>query len=203
MDSVSKANHETQAALTKEHTFDYIAEALQTKSTSFHGGAVSKRLYMGTLKKAILALQELDKVKKALFYGVTIEMPSVASLELSCNNLNMQALSDSPHVGIDLIHGIIGKATEAGESLEALFAATIEGVPLDAVNVIEETGDGFWYDAITLAALQSNFGEAQTINIAKLRKRYPEKFTEYDATNRDLPAERKILEQKPVDTSKD
>ena len=31
-------------------------------------------------------------------------------------------------------------------------------------------------------------------NIAKLRRRYPEKFTEYDALNRNLEAERKELE---------
>ena len=36
--------------------------------------------------------------------------------------------------------------------------------------------------------------DVATKNIAKLRARYPERFSEYDALNRDLDAERKVLE---------
>jgi ribosomal protein S17E len=34
-----------------------------------------------------------------------------------------------------------------------------------------------------------------SVNVEKLAKRYPEKFTEYHAENRDLESERKILER--------
>lgn len=95
---------------------------------------------------------------------------------------------------MNVIHAIIGKATEAGELLEALSAAA-EGEAFDAVNALEEVGDGFWYDALLLRAIGSNFGEAQSVNIAKLRRRFPNAFTEFDANNRDLFEERKILEK--------
>ena len=36
--------------------------------------------------------------------------------------------------------------------------------------------------------------KARETNIAKLRARYGDKFTEFDALNRDLDVERKILE---------
>lgn len=48
------------------------------------------------------------------------------------------------------------------------------------------TPDNFYFD----------FHRDLKNNIEKLQKRYPEKFTEENALNRDLDAERKILEQK-------
>jgi NTP pyrophosphatase (non-canonical NTP hydrolase) len=39
-----------------------------------------------------------------------------------------------------------------------------------------------------------------TLNIAKLQKRYPDKFTTEAALNRDIDAERKVLEGEPKDT---
>lgn len=43
-------------------------------------------------------------------------------------------------------------------------------------------------------AIQVPVEEVRATNIAKLRKRYPEKFTEEDAVNRNLAEERKVLE---------
>lgn len=174
---------------------DYIAEAQQTKSSSFHGNMISKQQFIDILIQAITALRDLDVAKKALFYGKpNAWLSPVNENTFDCNTLDMQALSNSPHDGIDLIHGIIGKATEAGELLEALFDSAIYGKKLDAVNVREEVGDGFWYDAIILKVLGETFEGTQKVNIEKLRARFPQKFTEYDAQNRDLSHERRILE---------
>lgn len=176
-------------------TFDYIAEAQQTKSSSFHGAMVSKQQFVDVIISAIKALQDLDAIKKALFYGRdNVSLRAVKPGSYDCNNLNMSAIHDGAHAGLDILHAIIGKATESGELLEALFDAAIYGKPLDRINIIEEVGDGFWYDAVLMHALDFNFGQAQAINIEKLRARFPNKFTEYDAQNRDLNAERKILE---------
>jgi hypothetical protein len=49
-----------------------------------------------------------------------------------------------------------------------------------------------------LNAVRCTFDECQRINIAKLRQRFPDKFTEYDANNRDLFAERSQLESNVV-----
>lgn len=93
-----------------------------------------------------------------------------------------------------LLHGSIGLATEAGELQDAVKRDLIYGQPLDRVNVIEECGDVLWYLVLILTAVGSTLEEAKARNIAKLRKRYPEKFTEAQALNRDYTEERQALE---------
>jgi len=93
-----------------------------------------------------------------------------------------------------LLHGIIGVSTEAGELLDAAKKALFYGRELDPVNVVEEVGDVFWYLAIICGRLNVSFEYVMNKNIAKLKARYPEQFTQEKATNRDLEKEREILE---------
>ena len=65
---------------------------------------------------------------------------------------------------------------------------------LDRVNIIEEAGDLLWYLAILFDELGTSFHEVMSSNIAKLRSRYPEKFTSINATKRNIEDERHILE---------
>ena len=94
-----------------------------------------------------------------------------------------------------LLHAGIGLATESGEFLDALKKHIFYGKPLDRTNLKEEIGDLQWYCAIALDELDSSFEEVQETNIAKLKARYPDKFTEERAETRDLVKERKILEK--------
>lgn len=94
-----------------------------------------------------------------------------------------------------LLHGAMGLCTEAGELQDQLKKHIFYGKPLDIVNIAEECGDLFWYLAETLTAIDQKFVDVMQRNIDKLRARYPEKFTEEKALNRDLDAERSILEQ--------
>jgi len=96
---------------------------------------------------------------------------------------------------IDLLHAGIGLATEAGEFLDGLKKYVFYGKSLDATNLVEEAGDSEWYIAIALDRLHVKMNAMLQINIDKLATRYPNKFTEDSAINRDLDAERKILEQ--------
>lgn len=93
-----------------------------------------------------------------------------------------------------LLHGAIGIATESGELLDALKRHLMYGKDLDRVNMGEEIGDLCWYMAIVLDELGLSFEDVMQKNIAKLSKRYPEKFTEHQALHRDLVEERKTLE---------
>jgi len=93
-----------------------------------------------------------------------------------------------------VLHGLMGVCTEAGELMDPLKRELIYGKGLDEVNVMEECGDLLWYIALALDAAGYTMEEAMEKNIAKLRARYPEKFTEEDALNRDLVEERKALE---------
>ena len=95
----------------------------------------------------------------------------------------------------DLLHASMGLVTEAGEFQDMLKKHVFYGKPLDEVNLKEEIGDLLWYCAIALEALDTDFQAVMQTNIDKLKARYPEKFTEEKAENRDLAKERKILEK--------
>lgn len=94
-----------------------------------------------------------------------------------------------------LLHAGIGLSTESGEFLDALKKHIFYGKPLDRVNLKEEMGDLFWYLAIACDELGVDFEPLMETNIAKLKARYGEKFSEAAAEKRDLKAEREILEQ--------
>jgi len=94
-----------------------------------------------------------------------------------------------------LLHAGIGLATESGEFLDALKKHVFYGKDLDTVNLSEEMGDIFWYCAIIADELGVNFADVMNTNIAKLKARYGEKFTEVRANTRDLETEREILER--------
>lgn len=93
-----------------------------------------------------------------------------------------------------LLHAGLGLCTEAGEFLDALKKHLFYGKPLDEVNLKEELGDLLWYMAIAMNALGTDFNLEMDRVIAKLRTRYPEKFSDEAALVRDLDAERKVLE---------
>jgi len=99
---------------------------------------------------------------------------------------------------LDLIHASMGLVTEAGEFQDMLKKHLYYGKELDTVNLKEEIGDLLWYCAIALEALNTDFQAVMQTNIDKLKARYPEKFTEDSANNRDLKVERQILENGEV-----
>lgn len=98
---------------------------------------------------------------------------------------------------IRLLHAAIGLSTEAGEFVDMLKKHIFYGKPLDKVNLKEEGGDALWYLAIAFDELSTSFKEESDRNIAKLKARYSEKFTEELAENRNLDKERAILERQP------
>ncbi len=180
--------------------FDYVSEATLTLSNQFHGELVSKANFTKALNGAIEALAQLDKVKKTIFYGRDNNLnPAEEQRDISDLPMMLVASNAGIEGGFTLeeaenyIHGVIGIATEAGELLEAMRDA-INGNALDRVNVKEEIGDVKWYAAILAKVARFMWGDDERVNIAKLRARFPERFTEYDANNRNLDNERSILE---------
>lgn len=190
-------------------SFNFEAECLRTASNEFHGDHVPLAVLRQRMANFIRAAEELDYVKKLLFYGedeakgrVRIE-PIEGGIgdEAKGSSVALARLSKAaqPYLNIPraewLLHGVIGAATECGERMEAVYAAICEPQNgLDLVNVKEEIFDGQWYDAIACAAIDVTFDEGQRNIIDKLRKRFPDKFTEAAANNRDLDGERAVLE---------
>lgn len=186
---------------------DYTGQAGVTLSNKFHGDKVSLAELRGRLIDGIRAANALDEVKKALFYGkgndigathstaarTAITAPAmIAGLTRNDGDYPHDAWSEVQATVV--LHMVIGKFTEAGELLETLYNALNGEAPPDRVNLLEEVGDGLWYDANMLTALGSSFEEVMTMNNAKLRMRFPEGFTEHDAANRNLNGERELLE---------
>ena len=96
---------------------------------------------------------------------------------------------------IDIFHCIIGMQTELGELADAYKKHIFYGKELDITNVSEEIFDMFWY-AVNLARIEKiDLVKGMQNNIAKLKVRFPEKFTEQNAIERNLEAERVELEK--------
>lgn len=168
--------------------------------------------YMGILmtfmQEARVAGEGLDIVKKYLYYGKGAAGAKNAELldrwQKECaedeNVARAIAVMQDPKL-VRLLHSILGMATEVGELIEAfgnhMFPAKQK--PLDEVNLKEEVGDLMWYQGIFADVMDTTFEEMQETNNRKLRARYPEKFTEKHAIERDLVSERQVLELDEVE----
>ena len=96
---------------------------------------------------------------------------------------------------IDNLHMILGIVTEAGELADIFKKNTAYRKEIDWINVQEELGDILFYMAAFCRINKLDFDRILETNINKLRVRYPEKFSEDHANNRDLQKEREILEK--------
>ena len=93
-------------------------------------------------------------------------------------------------------HAVYGLVTEAGELMDEVKRTKLYGKELDKTNLLEEAGDIMWYLAVLCDDLQVDFETIWQKNIDKLKVRFPDKFTNKEALERNTIAERKILENK-------
>lgn len=84
----------------------------------------------------------------------------------------------------DLMHAALGVCGEAGEFADAIKKHLVYGKPLDHMNAIEELGDLMWFVALGCQTLGVSMAYVAERNIAKLAKRYPEKYTDQLASER-------------------
>ncbi len=98
-------------------------------------------------------------------------------------------------ITLRLTHATMGVITEAGELTDAVKKWIFYGKSFDPVNVKEEVGDVLWYLALVCNAMNVTLDDCMEANIAKLRKRFPDKYTDDHANHRDLAAEYEALEQ--------
>lgn len=84
----------------------------------------------------------------------------------------------------DLMHATLGIASESGEIVDAVKKNVIYGKDLDVANMHEEIGDLMWYIALVCRTLDFNMEDIMQANISKLRKRYPEKYSNVYAVKR-------------------
>ena len=172
-------------------TNDYDRYVLRTESVKFEDirGRMKRDLLeemIQELAKITEASQKIDAIKKHLFYGKVLK--NEASGEV------VPGLTKDSD--IRLLHGLLGLLTEASEMIDGLKITLDDEIKItpDLVNITEEVGDVLWYGSILCDASRSSTGEAMRKNVAKLEKRYGHEFSETKAIDRDVDAERIILE---------
>ena len=181
--------------------FDYIELAGKTNNTNY--GEIKQRIVDEDIIDAMAFMlttaqdvsESLDKLKKLIFYGkepVETTMAQDEALEIDHDDILSKL--DDPKI-IDILHGVLGMYTEAGELIEAIRNHLFKGEELDLVNLSEEIGDCFWYSALIAKSTDKTFEQIQLTNIKKLMKRFPKGFTNEEAKTRDLESERMILEE--------
>lgn len=83
-------------------------------------------------------------------------------------------------------NGVMGLNGEAGECIDIVKKWSYQGHPLDEEQMIEELGDVLWYIAETAEGIGYSMEEIAVNNIEKLKKRYPEGFSEEKSMNRSV-----------------
>ena len=76
-----------------------------------------------------------------------------------------------------LCNWLIGLSGEVGELQEPCKKYLFHGHELDIERIKKEASDVLWYIAAACTQLNIDMSEVMELNIEKLRKRYPEKFT--------------------------
>lgn len=188
---------------------EFKPQALLTEAPS-DNVKVNLPLLEGVLNLAFNITEVADVIKKNIYYGKEVDaqrldqvLDAVIMHAAACRLIYKQSLGQPPEMLEQInrpvseimnpryLHGVIGVLTETGELLQTLGKQEKE---LDVVNIQEELGDIMWYMALIEDSSGASVETAMDRVIEKLKSRYPDKFDADKAINRDLDAERKILE---------
>jgi hypothetical protein len=181
----------------------FTQDAIKTESVidqvKIHHG-----VFDGMMKAMIALGENADMLKKNVYYGkpiadatwwrnVNIVIEQMTSMKDYSNHVynHTQPIAN---LNPRLFHAAIGMYTESIEMFEALFAAAATGEPVDVVNFAEEVADSLWYASIACDETGIGMDTMMETIIAKLRKRYPNKFESHRAIDRDTDSERVILD---------
>ena len=83
-----------------------------------------------------------------------------------------------------LTNSVMGLCGESGEACDLVKKHLFHGHELDRDALIKELGDVAWYLAEAATAIEIDLSEVFERNIEKLKKRYPEGFSEERSINR-------------------
>ena len=94
-----------------------------------------------------------------------------------------ERLSKKVNAG-ELINGVLGLTGEAGEVADIIKKYVFHGHELDKSEITKELGDVCWYVALLSYTIGVPLEDILQKNIDKLKKRYPEGFSESNSINR-------------------
>jgi hypothetical protein len=184
---------------------EYVNDALRTESKP-EKLALNEEIVVDLFRMYIELGEILDGVKKSVFYNKDSKLVDefeerILTIYRLADDLHMKRgnITHKKDTQMDprVFHGILGIMTESSELAEIWHTHATTGATIDPVHVQEELGDGMalgWYPAILHDALNLNPKETLDKNIRKLKVRFPEKYSDQKAANRNLVLERKELE---------
>ena len=82
-----------------------------------------------------------------------------------------------------LYHALFGLASEVGE-VQGLYQKAYQGHSFDRQHLEKEIGDVLWFVAELCTALDFSLDDVASLNIAKLKARYPDGFEEEKSLHR-------------------
>jgi hypothetical protein len=136
----------------------------------------------------------LTAVKAHVYYGTA--MPD--EYESHMGNVvpdEIMARFQEPGIAA-LVHAVLGVGSESAELCQSVEKYLINtDQVLDKTNVAVELGDISWFLRAGLAAINVSLYTCLEQNHAKLLKRFPDKFDEKAAVERDVAAERAVEER--------
>jgi hypothetical protein len=193
----------------------YVADALRSENPLAEIVTDGDAL-VGVMKVAIATGALVDIAKKGVIYGKEIQSDDVvAKIDAIYSELEQlekalyrdnQEITKVP-VNARLLHAALGAYGEEAEFMETLLNQIKNNGDLQMYGkggALEEPGDGFWYGGLRIDELAKlcgvtvaeMVGVMLTMNIAKLRVRFPGKFSLEASENRNIAAEEATLQQK-------
>lgn len=183
----------------------FVQDAIRTESRPDSLGLnLGATLIM--LEALVAAGNVGDTLKRGIYYGKGLNKDKLAEQLAILKAVVETAQAALPRIespdqtpgltapNLRLLHCSLGMFTESGELLESI-QKHIRGGTLDLVNFGEEISDCHWYAAIGHDETGVSIETSWETVVAKLKKRYGEKFASDAAYKRNLDAEREVLEE--------
>lgn len=183
----------------------FVQDAIRTESRPDSLGLnLGATLIM--LEALVAAGNVGDTLKRGIYYGKGLNKDKLAEQLAILKAVVETAQAALPRIespdqtpgltapNLRLLHCSLGMFTESGELLENI-QKHIRGGTLDLVNFGEEISDCHWYAAIGHDETGVSIETSWETVVAKLKKRYGEKFASDAAYKRNLDAEREVLEE--------
>lgn len=188
--------------------YEFVPLAIRTESP-LEKFEAPPQLLLAALRTFIAAGNILDQIKKNAFYGSNFDLPKYQyTIHQLCDEIKRESdyLQYAPARNMDpnelskrdfgvntrTTHALLGMLTESTELAQA-FLKYLETREIDVVNITEECADFGWYYAILVDEYKLDPYQPYENVINKLKARYPDKFSQEAAENRNLENERHIL----------
>lgn len=203
-------NLERTFPVTSDNYAHLASRTEPVESSDYHMPTDAFHLFSDIVKTSLAACQAAGKLKRSIFYGDpdidvddvhTAMSQTIVRASEAPNGQDLQKLKSITPTRKRLLHSVLGVLDEVGEFTAALVNHILYDEGYDEVNVLEEIGDANWYFSIPINLSEKTLTYVLLANNQKLFARYPEKFTQELALNRNLRAEREELESCAIDAA--